>query len=478
MKQYSNLHFIETPRKNPTEVPVAIRVRDWNEIYGQYQADSAADQSARCINCGNPYCEWECPVHNYIPDWLRLVKQGRLFEAAELSHQTNSLPEICGRICPQDRLCEGACTLNDGLGAVTIGSIEKYITDEAVKQGWRPDMSQVRSTNKRVAIVGAGPAGLACADVLARHGIQAVVFDRNARIGGLLTWGIPPFKLDKQVVETRREILEGMGVEFRLGVEVGTDLSFDALLDEFDAVFLGLGTYRYVRGGFPGENLPDVVESLPFLIGNVHRVLGTQDHRFPYANVAGKRVVVLGGGDTAMDCVRTSIRQGAFSVTCAYRRDEANMPGSRKEVRNARDEGVEFLYNRQPVEIIGDGKVEGVRLVETRMGRADENGRRRPETVPETEQTLPADVVIVAFGFRPNPPKWLTGLGVQLLEDGRIRVGEDGRPPHQTHHDKIFAGGDMVRGADLVVTAVFEGREAAKSIAKKLGAVVQDRAVA
>src|SRR6056297_3478676 len=275
MKQYSNLHFIESPRKDPTEVPVAIRVRDWNEIYCQYQAESAADQSARCINCGNPYCEWECPVHNFIPDWLRLVKQGRLFEAAELSHQTNSLPEICGRICPQDRLCEGACTLNDGLGAVTIGSIEKYITDEAVKQGWRPDLSHVEPTGKRVAVVGAGPAGLACADVLARHGIQPVVFDRNARIGGLLTWGIPPFKLEKHIVETRREILEGMGVEFRLGVEIGRDVELAELIASFDAVFLGLGTYRYVRGGFPGENMPGVVESLPFLIGNVHRVLGT-----------------------------------------------------------------------------------------------------------------------------------------------------------------------------------------------------------
>ncbi|MGB0513376.1 MAG: FAD-dependent oxidoreductase, partial [Wenzhouxiangellaceae bacterium] len=443
----------------------------WNEIYGQYQDESAADQAARCINCGNPYCEWECPVHNFIPDWLRLVKQGRLFEAAELSHQTNSLPEICGRICPQDRLCEGACTLNDGLGAVTIGSIEKYITDEAVRQGWRPDLSNVQATGKRVAIVGAGPAGLACADVLARHGIEAVVFDRNARIGGLLTWGIPPFKLEKQVVETRREILEGMGVEFRLGTEIGTDLSIERLLDDYDAVFLGLGTYRYVRGGFPGETLPGVVESLPFLIGNVHRVLGTQDQRFPYVDVSGRRVVVLGGGDTAMDCVRTSIRQGAFSVTCVYRRDEDNMPGSRKEVRNARDEGVEFLFNRQPVEIIGEGKVEGVKLVETRLGEPDPNGRRRPEPVPDSEQTLPADCVIVAFGFRPDPPEWLAEHDVDLHPDGRIRVGGNGRLPHQTGNDRIFAGGDMVRGADLVVTAVFEGREAAKAIATSLGVV-------
>ncbi len=464
----STLHFLETPRKDPTETPVAIRVRDWNEIYGQYDQDGAADQSARCINCGNPYCEWECPVHNYIPDWLRLVRQGRLFEAAELSHQTNSLPEICGRICPQDRLCEGACTLDDGLGAVTIGSIEKYITDEALKLGWRPDLSQVESTGKRVAIVGAGPAGLACADVLVRNGIEPVVFDRNTRIGGLLTWGIPPFKLDKKVVETRREVLEGMGVRFRLGVEVGRDVGADRLLADFDALFLGLGTYRYVTGGFPGEALDGVVESLPFLIGNVHRVLGSSDRRFPYIDVEGKRVVVLGGGDTAMDCVRTSIRQGAFSVTCVYRRDEANMPGSRREVKNARDEGVEFLFNRQPVALLGTRSVEGVELVETTLGEADANGRRRPEALADSKQTLPADVVIVAFGFRPDPPAWMDEAGIELHDDGRVRVGDGDALPFQTGHPRVFAGGDMVRGADLVVTAVFEGREAAASIVRSL----------
>ena len=468
MIEYSTLHYLESPRKEPDEASIAIRVRGWNEILGQYGADAAADQAARCINCGNPYCEWQCPVHNFIPDWLRLVREGRLFEAAELSHQTNSLPEICGRICPQDRLCEGACTLNDGLGAVTIGSIEKYITDEALKQGWRPDLSKVVATGKEVAIVGAGPAGLACADVLTRHGIKAVVYDRNPRIGGLLTWGIPPFKLEKEVVETRRRILEGMGVKFRLGVEIGGDISLDELLGQHDAVFLGLGTYRYVRGGLPGENLTGVVEALPFLIGNVHRVLGSHDPRLPYISVEGKRVVVLGGGDTAMDCVRTSIRQGAFSVTCTYRRDRDNMPGSRKEVKNAIDEGVEFLFNRQPVELLGDEQVEGVRLVETRLGEADAAGRRRPETVPDTEQTLPADIVIVAFGFRPDPPEWLTAAGVELHDDGRIRVGEHGALPHQTAHPRIFAGGDMVRGADLVVTAVFEGREAARAIARSL----------
>src|SRR6202034_4435707 len=259
------LQFLEFPRREPEKIAVSDRIKVFSEIYTAYDADGAAQQSGRCLSCGNPFCEWKCPVHNYIPNWLNLISEGKLFEAAELSHQTNSLPEICGRICPQDRLCEGACTLNDGLGAVTIGSVEKYITDEALAQGWRPDMSGVRHTDKRVAIVGAGPAGLGCADILVRNGVKPVVFDRYARVGGLLTFGIPPFKLEKQVVERRRELMEGMGVEFRLGVEIGADaaagqLPFEQLLREYDAVFLGMGTYNSVRGNLPGENLPGVYE--------------------------------------------------------------------------------------------------------------------------------------------------------------------------------------------------------------------------
>ncbi len=469
MSKPNPLHFLETPRKDPEVVPVRIRVREWKEIYDDYGQVAAADQSGRCINCGNPYCEWECPVHNFIPDWLRLIRQGRLFEAAELSHQTNSLPEICGRICPQDRLCEGACTLNDGLGAVTIGSIEKYITDEAVKQGWRPDLTHVRPTGKRVAIIGAGPAGLGCADILVRNGVEAHVFDKYPRIGGLLTYGIPPFKLEKSVVETRRQLMEGMGVQFHLGQEIGRDIAFDQLLADYDAVFLGMGTYQYVRGHFPGEDLDGVIEALPYLIGNINHVLKEPQPNFDYINLHGRRVVVLGGGDTAMDCVRTAIRQGAFSVTCAYRRDEANMPGSRREVANAREEGVEFLFNRQPVEIVGDSQVEGIRMVETRMGEPDQKGRRSAEVIPGSEETLPADAVVIAFGFGPNPPAWLTGAGVQTQDDGRIMVGGAGREPFQTSLDKVYAGGDMVRGADLVVTAVFEGREAAKSLLAGIG---------
>jgi glutamate synthase (NADPH/NADH) small chain len=457
-----NFQFLELPRRMPAEVPTALRVLGWQEIYGGFDAAGAAEQSGRCLDCGNPYCEWKCPVHNYIPNWLKLVEEGQLFKAAELSHQTNSLPEICGRICPQDRLCEGACTLNDGFGAVTIGSVEKYITDEALKQGWRPDLSKVVATGRKVALVGAGPASLGCADVLARNGVKAVVFDKYPEIGGLLTFGIPPFKLEKDVVKTRRQILEGMGVEFVLNTEIGRDLPFGKLLADYDAVFLGMGAYTSMKGGFPGEALDGVHDALPYLVANVNRVLGLEKSPSEFVSMKGKRVVVLGGGDTAMDCVRTAVRQRAKDVTCVYRRDEANMPGSRREVANAKEEGVEFLFNRQPLEVTGNGKVEGVKLVETRLGKPDAKGRRLPEPVPGSEQVLECDRVVVAFGFRPSPAGWFGEHGLATHDDGRIRVAK--KPSFQTGNPKVFAGGDMVRGSDLVVTAVFEGREAAQGI--------------
>ncbi|MFQ5993531.1 MAG: FAD-dependent oxidoreductase [Acidiferrobacterales bacterium] len=469
MTQFNPLHFIKLPRQDPAKIPVRVRIRQSNEIYGQYDAQSAAAQSARCLHCGNPYCEWKCPVHNYIPNWLKLVAEGNLFEAAELSHRTNSLPEICGRICPQDRLCEGACTLNDGFGAVTIGSVEKYITDEALKAGWRPDMSQVYDTGKTVAVVGAGPAGLGCADVLVRNGVKPMVYDRYPEVGGLLTFGIPPFKLEKEVVLTRRVLMEEMGVEFVLNTEIGTDFPFGTLLQDYDAVFLGLGTYTYMRGGFAGEDLPGVYEALPYLIETINRVMGLDEDPQAYVDLKGQRVVVLGGGDTAMDCNRTAIRQGATSVTCVYRRDEINMPGSRREVTNSKEEGVRFLWNRQPVEVLGSDSVEGVRVVATRLGEPDERGRRQPEPVPGTEEIIPADSVIIAFGFRPSPAPWFDEFGIEVDEQGRVRAGPRTQYKFQTTNPKIFAGGDMVRGADLVVTAVFEGREAAEGILDYIG---------
>ena len=461
--------FVDVPRQDPKKSSVEVRIRNFREIYGQFDEQGAGAQSDRCIACGNPYCEWKCPVHNYIPNWLKLVAEGNLMGAADLCHQTNSLPEICGRICPQDRLCEGACTLNDGFGAVTIGSVEKYITDEAIRLGWRPDLSHVVPTGKRVAIVGAGPAGLGCADILARNGVKPIVFDKYAEIGGLLTFGIPPFKLEKEVVRLRREIQEHMGVEFRLECEVGQDVQFDRLLDEYNAVFLGMGAYTAMRGGFPGEDLGGVVQALPYLVSNIERLMSMERSPGDFIDMNGRRVVVLGGGDTAMDCVRTAVRQGATSVTCAYRRDQANMPGSMREVENAKEEGVRFLWNRQPVEILGGRRAEAVKLVATRLGAPDERGRRRPEPVPGSEEVLPADRVIIAFGFRPSPSPWFAEYDIEIDAGGRVIAPEDGTRPFQTTNPKVFAGGDMVRGSDLVVTAVYEGRMAASGILDYLG---------
>ncbi|MDJ0870248.1 MAG: FAD-dependent oxidoreductase [Gammaproteobacteria bacterium] len=462
--------FVELPRREPDKVSVEVRIRDFKEIYGHYDQPTAAAQAGRCIACGNPYCEWRCPVHNYIPNWLGLVREGRLLEAAELCHQTNSLPEICGRICPQDRLCEGVCTLEDGFGAVTIGAIEKYITDEAFRQGWRPDLSHVVDTGRRVAVVGAGPAGLACADVLLRHGVRATVYDSQPEVGGLLTFGIPPFKLEKEVVMRRRAILEDMGARFVLNTEIGRDVAFSELLQDSDAVFLGMGAYRSLRGGFRGEQLPGVHEALPYLISNVRRRLDLpQAAGSPYIDMAGQRVMVLGGGDTAMDCNRTAVRQGARHVICAYRRDEKNMPGSRREVANAKEEGVEFLWNRQPVAVLGTDRVEGVRLVYTRLGEPDEKGRRLPEPIPGSEEVIPADRVLIAFGFQPSPPAWLTQFDIRVDEHGRVVTGARRALPLQTQNPKVFAAGDMVRGSSLVVHAVAEGRDAAHGIVQSLG---------
>ncbi|MCK0713485.1 FAD-dependent oxidoreductase [Chromohalobacter sarecensis] len=465
----NDFQFIDVGRQDPQKKEARARAREFAEIYEPYKPSEAASQAHRCLHCGNPYCEWKCPVHNYIPNWLKLVSEGNILEAAEMSHLTNSLPEVCGRVCPQDRLCEGDCTLNDGFGAVTIGSVEKYITDTAFAMGWRPDMSKVDWTDKRVAVIGAGPAGLGCADILVRNGVKPVVFDKHPEIGGLLTFGIPEFKLEKNVMKRRRAVFEEMGIEFRLGVEIGGDVSHEALLDEFDAVFMGMGTYKYMEGGFPGEDLPGVHKALDFLVANVNHCLGFEKDPDDYVSLEGKRVVVLGGGDTAMDCNRTSIRQGAESVTCAYRRDEDNMPGSRKEVANAREEGVDFLFNRQPVAIVGEDKVEGVKLVRTRLGEPDANGRQRPEVVPGSEEVFAADAVIIAFGFQPNPAEWFDTVGIDLDERGRVKAPAQGGFAFQTSHEKIFAGGDMVRGSDLVVTAVYEGRQAGEGILDYLG---------
>ncbi len=466
----NHFQFIDVGRQGPSKVHQDLRKRQFAEIYHPYTEVQAKPQAHRCLECGNPYCEWKCPVHNYIPNWLKLVSEGNILEAVELCHQTNSLPEVCGRVCPQDRLCEGACTLNDGFGAVTIGTVEKYITDTAFAMGWTPDLSHVVETGKKVAIIGAGPAGLACADVLARNGVSSVVFDRHPEIGGLLTFGIPEFKLEKPVMAKRREIFEGMGIEFQLNVEVGTDITLDQLMEGYDAVFMGMGTYKYMRGGFPGEDLDGVHEALPYLISNINRRMGFEKDEADFVDLKGKQVVVLGGGDTAMDCNRTAIRQAAANVYCAYRRDEANMPESVKEVGNSKEEGVQFLFNRSPVEIVGvNGKVTGIKLVTTELGEADENGRRRPVVVEGSEEIVAADAVIVAFGFSPSPTPWMADAGIALDDWDRVIVPQKSdlvaqKYAFQTSNAKIFAGGDMVRGSDLVVTAIDEGRRAADGI--------------
>jgi glutamate synthase (NADPH/NADH) small chain len=457
--------FIDVKRVDPPKKSLEARTIEFVEIYQPMTDTQAAGQADRCLDCGNPYCEWKCPVHNYIPQWLKLANDGKIIEAAELAHKTNSLPEVCGRVCPQDRLCEGACTINEGFGAVTIGSIEKYITDKAFEMGWRPDLSAVVKTDKKVAVIGAGPAGLACADVLVRNGVTPVVFDKYPEIGGLLTFGIPPFKLEKGVMQLRREIFSNMGIEFRLNTTVGVDVSFDSLLEDYDAVFLALGTYTPMAGNLVNEKAPGVYEALPYLIGNINNLMGWQtEHQF--VDLKGKNVVVLGGGDTAMDCVRTAIRQGASKVICAYRRDEANMPGSRKEVQNAREEGVEFMFNLQPlgIEVNAEGHACGVKVISTALGAPDAKGRRNAEAVAGSEQVLAADAVVIAFGFQPSPPKWLQDKGIELDGKGRVIAHEDSLFPLQTNQQKIFAGGDMVRGSDLVVTAIAQGRKAAEGM--------------
>ncbi|TDT58596.1 glutamate synthase small subunit-like protein [Enterobacter sp. AG5470] len=461
------------PRGEPDKLPVAARKTGFDEIYLPFRADQAHREAERCLTCGeHSVCEWTCPLHNHIPQWIERVKAGDIAAAVELSHQTNCLPEITGRVCPQDRLCEGACTVRDEYGAVTIGNIERYISDQALAQGWRPDLQQVQAVNKRVAIIGAGPAGLACADVLARHGVSATVFDRHPEIGGLLTFGIPAFKLDKSLLARRREIFSAMGIRFELNCEIGKDISLDTLLDEYDAVFVGVGTYRSMKAGLPNEDAPGVYDALPFLVANTRHLMGLPDSvEEPFINTEGLNVVVLGGGDTAMDCVRTSLRHGASKVTCAYRRDEANMPGSKKEVKNAREEGAEFEFNVQPVnlELDSEGKVCGIRLLRTQLGEPDAKGRRRPVPIADSEFVMPADAVIMAFGFNPHAMPWLERHGVRVDDWGRISASVDSTYRYQTSNPKIFAGGDAVRGADLVVTAMAEGRHAAQGMMDWLG---------
>ncbi len=494
------LSFIDTPRKVTNKRASAQRNKDFDEIYISAAPEELAQQASRCLDCGNPYCEWKCPLHNYIPDWLKLTQNLKLNDAAELMHQTNPLPEICGRVCPQDRLCEQACTLNTGFGAITIGAIEKNISDHAIAQGWKPGLSKVQYNGKSVAIVGAGPAGIGCAELLTRSGIKAVVYDKYPEIGGLLTFGIPGFKLDKEIVRKRREILETMGIEFRLNVEIGKDLDIAQLHQQYDAVFLATGSYQSMDGGLPGRDVEGVLYALDYLIGNVNEQQQFQLDDYKYHDLKNKRVIVLGGGDTAMDCVRSAVRQQAKSVVCMYRRDKDSMPGSRQEVINASEEGVKFIFQKQPLSIEQvDGKVSAIKVVDMKPETDSGQGIGKFKADMNSEQLVEADVIIIAFGFQPSPPNWLKDFNIQLQADGRVITGvvagnaqdflehpdnrqshqqqvasvnqanlEQNSYPQQTSSSGFFAGGDMVRGADLVVNAIADGRQAARDIINSL----------
>jgi glutamate synthase (NADPH/NADH) small chain len=461
-RKIDHFAFLARERADPDVYPLEVRRKEFREIYKPYSQEEAASQSERCLDCGNPYCEWKCPVHNYIPNWLKLAGEGRILEAADLCHETNSLPEVCGRICPQDRLCEQACTLATGFGAVTIGAIERYIVDEAIKQGWRPDLSNVRTQPWSVGVVGAGPAGLACADILTRNGISVTVYDRYPEIGGLLSFGIPDFKLELQVMRRRRELLEGAGVHFRLNCEIGRDIHAHELESMHDALFFGTGTYTPVEASLPGMEKGGIVPALEFLIGQTCHMYDLDLPGFPHIDLAGEHVLVLGGGDTAMDCVRTAIRQGAASVRCVYRRDQQNMPGSQREVKHAMSEGVQFEFNTLPLALVHEGrKLVGLEVARTRLV-ATEDGRARPEMIPGSEEQMPGTALIFAFGYRPSPPKWLEAIGVSTDDTGLVQI--ESRLPGQTSNPAVFAAGDMVRGSDLVVTAIADARQAAESI--------------
>ena len=459
------LKFVTLGKEMPTKREAANRATDFNEIYREFAAEKAAEQASRCSQCGVPYCQSHCPLHNNIPDWLRLTAEGRLQEAYEISQATNTFPEICGRICPQDRLCEGNCVIEQsGHGTVTIGAVEKYITDTAWENGWVQPIKPHAERSESVGIIGAGPGGLAAADALRRKGVQVTVYDRYDRAGGLLTYGIPGFKLEKPVVMQRVEQLEKAGVQFLMNCNVGVDISFDAIRGQHDAVLIATGVYKVRAIDAPGAQLSGIVKALDYLTASNRKSFGDDVAEFDNGTLdaKGKRVVVIGGGDTAMDCVRTAIRQGAVSVKCLYRRDKANMPGSMREVQNAEEEGVDFVWLSAPKGFSGAGAVDGVLVQKMRLGAPDASGRQSPEVIEGADYNEPADLVVQALGFEPEdlPAAWsVPDLGVTRW--GTVKA--DFRS-HATNLPGVYAAGDIVRGASLVVWAIRDGREAAEAI--------------
>ena len=463
------LQFVELKQETPLKRGTLKRKQDFKEIYGEFITDKAKEQSSRCSQCGVPFCQIHCPLGNNIPDWLKLTAEGRLKEAYEISQSTNNMPEVCGRICPQDRLCEGNCVIEkSGHGTVTIGSIEKYITDTAWDKGWVKPISVKRELKQSVGIIGAGPAGLACAEELRKSGYQVTVYDKYDRPGGLLIYGIPNFKLEKFVVERRTKLLKESGIKFVQNFEAGKNKTLYELKEEHDATLVATGVYKPREIDIPGHNLKNIYPAMEFLTASNKKGLGDKVKLFDDGtlNAEGKNVVVIGGGDTAMDCVRTSIRQKAKSVKCLYRRDKENMPGSAREVGNAIEEGVEFIWLTSPKSFIGDKKVNSVEVNKMQLGEPDSSGRRRPEIEIGSEYKIQADLVIKSLGFDPeNIPKLFNAKELAISQWGTIKIDLKSM---QTNLDGVFAAGDIVRGASLVVWAIRDGRDAAEQIEKYL----------
>ena len=463
------LKFVNIKKETPEKRNTDKRKSDFNEIYKDYITNRATEQSSRCSQCGVPFCQIHCPLSNNIPDWLKLTAEGRLKEAYEVSQSTNNMPEVCGRICPQDRLCEGNCVIEQsGHGTVTIGSIEKYITDTAWDKGWIKPFKVKRELKQSVGIIGAGPAGMACAEELRKSGYQVTIYDRYDRPGGLLIYGIPNFKLEKFVVERRTKLLKDSGIKFEQNFEVGKDKTLYELKETHDAILIATGVYKAREINIPGHNLKNIFPAMDFLTASNRKGLGDKVKLFDDGtlNAEGKNVVVIGGGDTAMDCVRTSVRQKAKSVKCLYRRDRENMPGSAREVGNAIEEGVEFVWLTSPKSFIGTKQVEAVELNKMKLAEPDSSGRRRPEIDKGSEYKIPADLVIKSLGFDPeNLPKLFNAKELVVSQWGTLKIDLKSM---QTNLDGIFAAGDIVRGASLVVWAIRDGRDAAAQIEKYL----------
>jgi len=459
------LKFVDINQENPSKRDKIERKSDFYEIYSEFINEKARQQSSRCSQCGVPFCQVHCPLSNNIPDWLKLTAEGRLEDAYQLSQSTNNMPEICGRICPQDRLCEGNCVIEQsGHGTVTIGSIEKYITETAWEKGWIKPIEVTEEINQSIGIIGAGPAGLACGEELRKKGYQVTIYDRYDRAGGLLIYGIPNFKLEKHVVNRRIKLLKDGGINFVLNVEVGKNLSLKQLREKHDAILIATGVYKSREVNIPGNDLNNIFPAMDFLTASNRKGLGDKVDIFDNGTIDAeeKNVIVIGGGDTAMDCVRTSIRQKAKSVKCIYRRDKENMPGSAREVLNAEEEGVEFIWLTSPKEFKGSDKVESLVVDKIKLGEPDESGRRTPVIQKNSEFEIKADIIIKALGFDPEElPKLFDEEKLQITKWGTIKADFD---TMETNISGVFAAGDIIRGASLVVWAIKDGRDVAISI--------------